>query len=302
MSTTERGGTAATGAEVDAAYLHRWELPAPGASKQSRGDVVVVGGARRSPGAALLAGRASLRVGAGRLTLAVGESSATAVAVALPECGIVPLAENADGAVRGRSVTAAAADLGGADAVLVGPGLDDIGETKRMLTTLAGVVSHDATLVLDAYALGALAVAGRKVLRRFGRGARILTPNLDEAALLLGRPLDDQPADLLRIAPRYHAVVTCHGWIADPDGTILHVRDGGPGLGTSGSGDALAGAIAGLAARGCGPLQAAAWGTYLHAAAGESLARDVAALGFLASEIVERLPRELAAVEDRAGE
>jgi hydroxyethylthiazole kinase-like uncharacterized protein yjeF len=283
---------------VDAAYLRGWPLPAPGDSKRSRGDVLVIGGALRSPGAAQLAGVAALRVGAGRLTFAVAASSATAVAVAVPESGVVPLEETASGHVRGRSLLAARDDVRSADAVLIGSGLDDIDETRKMLTRLRGDVDPDATVVLDAYALGA--IAGREKLARTKR--RILTPNPAEAALLLGRDPtphagDELDRDLLTIAHRYRAVVSCQGRVADPSGRLIFVAEGGPGLGTSGSGDALAGAITGLAARGCDPLQAAVWGTYLHTAAGDSLARDIAPLGFLASEIVARLPFELAAIE-----
>jgi hydroxyethylthiazole kinase-like uncharacterized protein yjeF len=257
--------------------------------------VVVVGGAARSPGAALLAGRAALRVGAGRLTLAVGESVAATIAAALPECGTVSLAQTSSGAVRAASLAAASADLRSADAVLIGPGLDDIAETKRMLRRLFALVDPGATVLLDAYALGA--IAGKKHL---GPARRILTPNIDEAHLLLGRREDDIAGAVMAIARRYRATVTCQGWVADPGGRLLRVEGGGPGLATSGSGDALAGAIAGLAARGCTPLQAAAWGTYLHTSAGETLARTVAPLGFLASEIVDRLPRELETIEASA--
>lgn len=282
--------------EVDANLLRGWPLPEPGESKRSRGELVVVGGAARSPGAALLAGTAALRVGAGRLTLAIGESSATAAAVAFPECGVVPLRERGgrgrgSGSVLGRSIDSAASDLGSADAVLLGPGLDDIRETKIMLRRLDGSVGRDGTIVLDAYALGALAGTPRH-----GGGRRILTPNKEEAAVLLGRPLRDDRADIMAIAQRYRAVVTCHGVVADQNGGVYLIAEGGPGLGTSGSGDALAGAIAGLSARGSTPIQAAVWGTFLHSAAGESLARTIAPLGFLASEIVDRLPYELDAV------
>lgn len=274
---------------VDAAFLTGWPLPEPGGSKRSRGEVIVIGGAERSPGAVVLAGRSALRVGAGRLTLAIGRTSAAHVAVALPESGVVPLKENSDGSVRGRSVGVAAPDLRSADAVLLGPGLDDIGETKSMLRRLDAVVGRDVTVVLDAYALGALAGSpGRGRSRR-----RILTPNREEAAVLLGRRLRDERADLLDIARRYHAVVSCHGVVTDPAGNVFLLEDGGPGLGTSGSGDVLAGAITGLAARGCTPVQAAVWGTFLHMAAGVSLARTVAPLGFLAGEIADRLPHEL---------
>lgn len=272
--------------------LRAWPLPQPSGSKRSRGEVLVVGGALRSPGAALLAGRAALRVGAGRLTLAVGASVAAPVAVALPECGVVPLPETSSGSVRGAGVRAAAADLASADAVLIGPGLDDAAETARMLPRAARAAGRDTVLVLDAYALGALAGHPRLV----GNVPRILTPNTEEAARLLGRDTDDLDADTFELARRYRATVSCFGRVASPDGRLLTVGNGDPGLGTSGSGDALAGAIAGLAARGADPLRAAVWGTYLHAVAGDALAASVGRLGYLASEIVDRLTVELDAL------
>lgn len=272
--------------------LRAWPLPEPSGSKLSRGQVVVVGGALRSPGAALLAGRAALRVGAGRLTLAVGASVAAHAAVALPESGVVPLPETATGSVRGTGIREASGDLAGADAVLLGPGLDDAAETGRMLPRAARAAGPGTVLVLDAYALGAL--AGHP--RRAGDGPRILTPNTQEAARLLGRDVDDLDADSRELAHRYGATISCFGRIAAPDGRLFTVGDGDPGLGTSGSGDALAGAITGLAARGADPVQAAVWGTYLHTRAGASLARDVGPLGYLASEIVDRLTAELTAL------
>ena len=84
-------------AVVTPALLRDWPLPAVGSSKYGRGQVLVVGGARGTPGAAMLAALASLRAGAGRLTLGVADSVAVAVAVALPESGVLGLPETATG-------------------------------------------------------------------------------------------------------------------------------------------------------------------------------------------------------------
>ncbi|WP_431220609.1 NAD(P)H-hydrate dehydratase [Leifsonia xyli] len=288
----ERDRRGGPGETVTPELLRAWPLPEPSGSKRSRGQVLVVGGALRSPGAAMLAGRAALRVGAGRLTLAVGASVAAQVAVAVPESGVAPLPETSGGSIRGTGIREAAKDLAGADAVLIGPGLDDVEETGRMLPRAARAAGRDTVLVLDAYALGAL--PGKP--RLTGAGPRILTPNTEEAARLLDRETDDLDADARELARRYRAVVSCFGRIASPEGRLLTVGDGDSGLGTSGSGDALAGAITGLAARGADPLQAAVWGTYLHVAAGRSLTTSVGRLGFLASEIVERMTAELDAL------
>src|SRR4051812_49647986 len=75
--------------EISAADLP--PLPPPGSGKRDRGDVLVIGGARKTPGAAALTGIAALRVGAGRLTVAVAESVAGAFAVSFPEAGVIGL-------------------------------------------------------------------------------------------------------------------------------------------------------------------------------------------------------------------
>ena len=98
--------------------------------------MLVIGGARRTPGAALLAGTAALRAGAGRLTLAVAESVAVQLAVTLPEAGVIGLPESDGGSVGASGLEALSEDLDAADAVLIGPGLDDIDETEALLREL----------------------------------------------------------------------------------------------------------------------------------------------------------------------
>ena len=113
-------------------------------------------------------------------------------------------------------------------------------------------------------------------------------------------PMHDglDPVDAARrVAAEYQAVVAFQGTIADPGGKCWQVSAGHPGLGTSGSGDVLAGAVIGLLARGAAGAQAAVWGTYLHAVAGERLAARVGRLGFLARELAAQLPIVLTETE-----
>jgi len=275
--------------------LREWGLPGGGESKYSRGQVLVVGGDARSPGAAMLAGTAALRVGAGRLTLAVAASVAPHVAVALPECGIVALDETEAGHVDGAAVASAVArDLEGADAVLIGPGLDDIDEAAALLGAVAAGAAGGST-ILDAYALGAL--SREPALGDGFTGPLILTPNKDEAALLLGRALgDDLASDALELARAFDAVIACHGVIADPEGGVWRIGTGASGLGTSGSGDVLSGAVAGFCARGVEPARAAVWASYAHTVAGDRLAVRVGPLGYLAGELLGELPQVLVEV------
>jgi hydroxyethylthiazole kinase-like uncharacterized protein yjeF len=264
---------------VTPGLLRAWGLPSAGESKKTRGDVIVVGGSRSSPGAVLLAGEAALRVGAGRVGLAVPRSIDAQVGVALPEAGVFALPENADDPLDERL----AERVSKADAILVGPGFDDPEETRA--TLLAVAASSPRRVVLDAYALGVLPEIDRAALP----DALVLSPNKDEAGILLGREtVDDDDPDIPEIAQRFAAVVNCYGLVAAPGGDAWLVREGGGGLGTSGSGDVLAGAIAGFVARGTPIERAAVWGAWAHARSGARLTERLG-LGFLARDLAREL-------------
>jgi hydroxyethylthiazole kinase-like uncharacterized protein yjeF len=264
---------------VTPALLHDWPLPASDGDKHSRGTVLVIGGAVPTPGAALLAGHAALRSGAGVLQVCCAPEAAMALAVQMPEARVTGWD-----------------DLGGqleaADAVLVGPGLDDIDHSLDLLRTVA---TSEAALVVDAYALGALShepnlLHGRARLP-------VLTPNTTEAGVLSGRnELDDLADAASDLARRYQAVVSVRGHTANPDGDRWREEGGDIGLGTAGSGDVLAGLVAGLLARGAEPAQAACWAVHVHAAAGQRLAARLGRTGFLARELAAEAPLVLAAL------
>ena len=94
-------------------------------------------------------------------------------------------------------------------------------------------------------------------------------------------------------AERFGVVVALKGaesWIATPDGALLRYDGGDVGLATSGSGDTLAGVVSGFAARGADALTAAAWGVFVHGAAGRVLARRMGRVGFLARELLDEIP------------
>lgn len=270
---------------VTAELLRSWGLPDPGESKKSRGRIVVVGGSRRTPGAVTLAGEAALRVGAGRLGLLVPLSIEAQLGVVIPEAAVLALPEESGDPIP----PSAGEDVAEADAVLVGPGFDDPQETRA--TLLAVAAWEPACLVLDAFALGVLPDLDRERLP----DALVLNPNREEAAILLGRELDDDDSfdGLREIAERYRAVVNCYGDVVEPGGGSWTVEGGGAGLGTSGSGDVLAGAIAGFAARGIEPARAAVWGSWVHARAGDRLTERMG-IGFLARELAGELTPALA--------
>lgn len=260
--------------EVTRMLLREWGLPDPG-SKKARGQVVVVGGSPRSPGAVLLSAEAALRVGAGRVGLAVPPEIAPGLGTAMPEAGVYAWGGDADSLDDGlRSA------LEAADAVLLGPGFDDPDATRVALLAVAGV--GVGRLVLDAFALGILSDVDRSLLP----DDLLINANEEEAVLLLGRDLGgDRAADVAEIARRYSAVVHCFGTVATADGDVWQAEPGSGGLGTAGSGDVLSGCIAGFASRGLEPERAAVWGGWTHARSGDRLTERVG-VGFLARDLL----------------
>ena len=283
---------------VTRALLRRFALPLPDDKddKDARGRVLAVGGSAETPGAILLSGVAALRAGAGKLQLATVRSAAAALGVAVPESLVVSLPQSRRGEISGMVAARALADRAArVDALLIGPGMSSDRAAHALTATLARRMGRDATLVLDAAAIGGL--RGDHDAIRPLRGRAVLTPHAGEMAGLLGERkerVEAQPAECARrAAATFGAVVALKGaesWIAEPDGALYHYTGGTVGLATSGSGDTLAGIVAGLAARGAPALHAAVWGVWLHGAAGRLLSRRVGPIGFLARELLDEVP------------
>lgn len=275
--------------------LSSWPLPEPEGDKSSRGTVLVVGGSRFTPGAVLLAGTAALRAGAGKLQLATTDSTAAALSIAMPEALVAGLPETDAGAVAGQGTEQLLELASTAQVVLIGPGLVDVDETGTLLTKIVDCLDPEAGLVVDAYALSALAKNDRLL---HGRARTpVLTPNVGEGARLLDRDLgDDLGQEACAVARQYQCVVSLFGHVASPDGTTWQEEIADAGLGTSGSGDVAAGLLAGLLARGADADQAACWAAYVHAAAGQRLAVERGRTSYLAREIADHIGPELAAL------
>ncbi|WNV86224.1 NAD(P)H-hydrate dehydratase [Umezawaea sp. Da 62-37] len=280
---------------ITSALLREWTPPDAGT-----GTVLVVGGARRSPGAVLLSGIAALRTGAVTLQLAVVDRHASALGLAVPEALVVGLPETDDGAVSSAAADVLADLVADARAVVVGPGLADADETGALLERLLPLIGEDTRVVLDAFALGAL--GNHPELAKPVHGRLVLTPNTIEAAYLLGRPnapVDDYVAAAVEIAGRHQAVVNLMGVVAEPDGRVWTDGAGHVGLSTSGSGDVLAGLVGGLLAGSADLAQATCWAGHVHAMAGQRLVPRTGLTGMLARELLDEVP--LVFAELRAG-
>jgi hydroxyethylthiazole kinase-like uncharacterized protein yjeF len=281
--------------DVTSQLLREWPLPQPDGTgdKHDRGTVLVIAGTTTTPGAALLTGTAALRVGAGRLQIATCDTVAVAVGVAVPESLVIGLTPGDDGAPTAESVDAVRTQLSDADAVVIGPGLPGDG-LGALLERVLGEVGQDTALALDAGALVALAdIADRALLPT----RTVLSPNAGELAALLDvGDADEDERSARAVAEKHSAVTMVRGCVVAPDGRVWRNAAGNPGLGTSGSGDVLAGVVGGLLARGADAAQAAVWAQHLHATAGDRLAGRIGPLSFLARDLLDELPAALSDV------
>jgi ADP-dependent NAD(P)H-hydrate dehydratase len=286
--------------------MRAWALPQPDETddKEGRGRVLVVGGSPEMPGAVILAATAALRAGCGKLRIATCRSIAQAIGVAVPEARVQALPETKAGGIAVSGVAKLSELANAAHAVLIGPGMLDEQAIKRLMRALLTRVDGP-TVVLDAGALACLTEDNGCLARLKARV--VLTPHAGEMAMLTGidkSKIKLEPWRIAREAARqFHAVIALKGaetFIAGPSsGKTYCNRTGNVGLAASGSGDTLSGIIAGLAARGATPLQAAAWGVYLHGRAGDLLARKVGRLGFLARELLREVPHLMSELDER---
>jgi hydroxyethylthiazole kinase-like uncharacterized protein yjeF len=272
------------------------------ADKEARGRVLCVGGSAELAGALILAGTAALRAGAGKLQLATVRGIATAVGVTIPEARVFGLEETERGGIHPAAVTLLAEWAPRARAVLIGPGLVDADAVQALLAALLPHLDG-VPLVLDAAALECAPRLSAQLRAR--HGGVVLTPHAGEMAAMLGLDKDAVADDTLaaarRAAEELGAVIALKGadtLILDPRGDAYCYRGGTVGLATSGSGDALAGVIAGLLARGADPPLATLWAVALHGGAGVRLGRRMGALGFLARELLAEIPPLMAELSE----
>jgi hydroxyethylthiazole kinase-like uncharacterized protein yjeF len=281
---------------LDADWLRAHPLPhhPDDSDKEERGRLLVIGGSRELAGAAILAGLGGLRAGAGKLQIATAQCVAIPLSIAVPEARVIGLAETDDGCIAQSEVSRLIENVQGAQAVLVGSGLQ-FGHGLDILLDRLLDARMQVALVLDAAVLGSL--GGRDQAMRAWPGGTMLLPHAGEMARLLDVEQDEVLSDPLdsarRAAELFGAVALIKGeysHVVAPDGRAVRYRGGGVGLATSGSGDTLAGIVAGLAARGADPFTAVCWGVYLHGEAGRRLSHDVGRVGFLARELLDLVP------------
>jgi ADP-dependent NAD(P)H-hydrate dehydratase / NAD(P)H-hydrate epimerase len=271
--------------------------------KGNYGHVMVIAGSRGKSGAAILASRGALRMGAGLVTAAIPEAIGAIVAAGQAELMTEPIADR-DGHFDGQYVPDVLAKLiEGKDALAVGPGIGQSDDTRALIEWL---ITEGATprrpMLIDADGLNLVARMGAGALKR-AAGPVVLTPHPGEAARLLGRSIVEVNADRIGAAQRLRdlsgAVVLLKGArtvIAGIDGEVYINASGNPGMATPGMGDVLSGIVGALLARRLAPLDALALGAFVHGHAADRLAARMGPVGYLAGDLADELPSTLAAL------
>lgn len=252
------------------------------AHKGSCGSVAIIGGDESMVGAVLLASRAALFSGAGRVYAAMLSKNAPAVDLNHPEIMM--------------RTPAALVHLKQLDCVAIGPGLgQSIHAIELLISWLTEPLGQSMPMVIDADALNLIAAhAHLAELLKKRHAQTIITPHAGEAARLLGLSSefvkDNRAEAALKLAKKFNVVCVLKGAgtiCAYPDGTCFVNTTGNPALASGGTGDVLTGLIASLIAQGVEPGTAAKLGVFAHGLAADNLvAGGIGPRGVVASEVL----------------
>ncbi len=311
-------GPEPSGPEVVTPEMVRaWLPPRPlDSHKGTFGHAMVVAGSTNYTGAAALAALATVRAGAGLVTLGIAGSIQPLVAPAVPEATYLLLPHSL-GSLTADAVPLLREGLHHIDALLIGPGLGQATETFAFFSALLGLRTERRGIgFLTTPANGMAAPAshaplppliidadGLNLLSQLPEGPKmlppgsILTPHPGEMARLCHcerAEIQNRRVETARTqAAAWGQIIVLKGAytvIAAPDGRTAILPFANPGLASGGTGDVLAGTITALRAQGLPPYQAAVAGAYLHALAGEIVRHDLGTAGIAAGDIAQALP------------
>ena len=255
----------------------------PFAHKGSMGNALIIAGSYGMCGASVLATKACLRVGAGKVYAHTPKRNSTILQISVPEAII-----QFD---REETTFSEAVDTEFFNAVGIGPGLGTSEQTA--IAIIAQLRRTQCPIVADADAINILA-NHRAWLQQLPKGI-ILTPHPKEFDRLEGRSNDsfERLMKARDLAERVHGYVVLKGHhtsLCLPDGHIIFNSTGNAGMATAGSGDVLTGIITGLLARGYNQENACMIGMYLHGLAGDIAARELGEESVIASDLIQYLP------------
>lgn len=256
--------------------------------KGDYGKILMLCGSRGFTGAAALAAMGALRVGAGLVYCGVPESIYAIEAVKLTEPVVFPLPDR-EGKLDAEAAEQIAGYLPKMDVVCMGCGLGISTGTEQVTEFV--LKSFRGPVLLDADGINLM--AAHKDILRDRTAPTILTPHAGEFLRFSGR--EANPETVEELARELSCIILSkgHRTIITDGQVCYHNPTGNPGMASGGSGDVLAGVIAGLLGQGLPPLEAAAVGAWLHGKAGDVCAASIGEYGMVPGDLLEVLPRLL---------
>ena len=263
----------------------------PTAHKGTMGHALVVAGSYGMAGAALLATKACLRSGVGKVTVCTPKRNVQVLQLGVPEAVL-----QVD---REETIFSEPIDTDDFQSMAIGPGLGISEQTA--IAMIAQIRRTQCPIVIDADAINILA-NHHAWMQQLPHGI-IFTPHPREFDRLEGHSIDsyERLTKALQLAERMQAFILIKGhWTAlcTPDGHVTFNSTGNAGMATAGSGDVLTGIIAGLLARGYDRHSACVVGMYLHGLAGDLAAERLGEESMVASDIIESLPQAFLRLRD----
>ena len=268
--------------------------------KGTFGHAGIIAGSVGKTGAAAMAAKAALRIGAGLVTVAVPSGVNDILESKLLEAMTLPMPDTKAKTFARTAYDRLSAFISARTAVAIGPGLSTHPETVELVQALTERLDRPA--VLDADALNAL--AGRASILTTCKVPPILTPHPGEMARLEPQATSqsinsNRVATAIRFAQERGVFVVLKGArtvVGRPDGSAAICPTGNPGMATAGTGDVLTGMIVGLLAQGLTSWDAACAGIYLHGLAGDLAVVEKGQAGLIAGDVIEYIPLALRTV------
>ncbi len=264
--------------------------------KGSYGHLLVIAGSTGKTGAASLCANAAMRCGTGLVTLGIAKSLNKSIEPQVIEPMTHPLPEKTKGFLSDNCFEQILSLLKNKQALALGPGIGTHEATKKLVSNL--IEKSEVPMIIDADAINCIA-QNTNILKK-KRASAILTPHPGEMARLCDMTPKDIQADRLGIASQFakaHDVIIvlkgAQTIVSLPDGRSYICPTGNPGMASGGMGDVLTGLIAGFCAQGFSPENASLAGVFIHGLCADRLARDMGAFGFVASDIIQIIPKTI---------
>ena len=268
----------------------------PEAHKGNTGHLLVIAGSPGKTGAAAMSAMSALRSGAGLVTLGIPRSLNPILETQVLEAMTCPLPETPEGMLAASSLDPIMNLLADKKCLAIGPGLGLAEDSQKLVHRI--IPECRVPVVIDADGLNSL--VGKTKLLKKSKCPLVLTPHPGEMARLMDTTVSQVQKDRIKCSREFARTYNVHiilkgarTVIAHPDGKVFVNPTGNPGMASGGMGDVLTGIVAGLIAQGYSPRTSTHVATYLHGAAADAQVNARGPIGYIASDVMNDLPRQI---------